>query len=146
MPRTEKQIAVKILEQPAAALAKNYHVSFGFRPSVVWVINYKAAGAMAIKVDGLESATTEGGLSFGANAAIAEVGSDGIFFEENGIQLKADAGLIRDNSAQVVVIAFRDLDGIQTIPVVEKARVSAYGKGKQFGQDASVSDEGLTTS
>ena len=146
MPRTEKQIAVKILEQPATALAKNLHVNFGFRPSVVWVLNYKAAGNMAIKVNGLESDTTEGGLNFGKNAALTEVGSDGIFFEETGIQLKADADLIRENSAKIVIIAFRDLDGIQTIPVVENERVKAFGSGKQFGQTADVSDEGLTTS
>ena len=109
------QVEAFYLDQPATAVAKNLDVNLGFRPAAVWVINYKAAGAMAIAVDGLEAAATEGGLRFGTNAAMAEVGNDGIYFTDNGIQLRGDTTLIRDNNANIVIIAFRSLRAPQSI-------------------------------
>ena len=109
---------------------------------MVWVINYKAAGRMAIAVDGLESTTTEGGLTFGANAAIAEVGDDGIFFIDNGIVLKKDTTLIRSNADNIVIIAFRSLRAPQ---VIDLSTVVAE-PSKKFAKDSGPLYEfGVTT-
>ena len=142
MSQTTSQVEIFYLKQPATALNKELIVNLGFRPHMVWVINYKAAAAMAIAVDGLESTTTEGGLTFGANAAIAEVGDDGIFFTDNGIVLKKDASLIRANAANIVIIAFRSLRAPQ---VIDLSTVVAEPSTK-FGKDSGpLYEYGVTT-
>ena len=141
------QMRVFILQQPATAVAKDIYLNCGWRPRVAWLINYKAAGTMAIKVDALESATTEGGLVFGVNAALAEVGSDGIFFVDNGLKLGQDATLITEDAAEVVVICFRDFFEAEKIDLsTAKTRVEPYGTGKQFDKDSigPLSDSGVS--
>ena len=143
----KEQMKVLVLTQPATAIAKNLHVNVGWRPKLAWVLNYKAAGTMAIAVDGLEASATEGGITFGVNAALAEVGSDGIYFEDYGITLKADAGLIRADAANIVVILFRNLADIGDIALALNPQVKPFGSGKQYNQtSSSLSNVGVTTS
>lgn len=118
------------LQQPSTALAKNLTVNLGWRPAMVWVINYKAAGAMAIAVDGEDVA---GGLTFGANASMAAA-TNGISFFDSGFKLGSHASLIRDDAAEVVCIAFRSLNPIAQVDLSDiEATPDAYGKGTQFG-------------
>ena len=128
------------LKQPATAIDKTISVNLGWRPKMVWVINYKVAGAMGIAIDGI--AAPAGGSTFGFGAAMAAVGSDGITFHDNGFKLGKDAALIKVDAAVIVCIAFRVLNPIAEFALsAAKASATAYGSGKQFEQDAlSLSD------
>ena len=131
-----EQIKMLRLQQPATALDKYLYVNVGWRPRMAWVMNYKAAGNMAVAVDGFQTATTEGGVSFGANAAQAEIGTDGITFTDKGIKLGKDATLIKEDAAELFVILFRNLSEIDEIDLSDsKENVAAYGSGKQFGDE-----------
>ena len=133
-------IDMLVLDQPAAAIAKNHTVNLGYRPVAVIVINYKAAGHMAVAIDGLNS-TVAGGLSFGRNAAMVAVGADGITFHENGIKLGQDASLITDNNAKIVILAFRTVRRFSEFDLSDaKATLDPIG-GKQFTKDSDVLSE-----
>ena len=105
-------IQILELDQPAVALAKNLTIHLGWRPAMVWVVNYKAAGRMAVAIDYASLHTVEGGLEFGRNAAMAEVGTDGITFHDNGFKLGQDAGLVTENGANIICVAFRSLNPV----------------------------------
>lgn len=130
MSASENQIQIIRLQQAAAALAKNLTVHLGWRPAMVWVMNYKAAGRMAVAIDGEAVA---GGLDFGRNAAMAAIGDDGISFHDNGFKLGQDADLIAEADAEIVCVAFRSLNPIAQFDLSDiPATPTAYGSGSQF--------------
>ena len=118
------------LQQGASALAKDLTISVGWRPAMAWVFNYKAAGVMAMAIDGEAVA---GGLTFGANAAMAAA-ADAITFHDKGIKLGAHATLVREDAAEIIVMLFRDLYPSGRIAVDSELPTtpSAFGTGKQF--------------
>ena len=139
------QVEVMVLKQGATALAKNLTVNFGFRPSFVMVFNYAADKRWAIAVDAQAAPT--GGVKMASDAtASAAVGVDGITFHENGIKLGQDADVVTENSAVVVIVAFRGLRvTVEEIDLTKVGTVlNAFGGGKQFGLTAgSLAETGV---
>ena len=136
------QGAVKILRlhQSSSALAKSVTINVGFRPAMAWVMDYKAAGDMALAIDG--ETGPAGGVKFGAGAAMAAVGTDGITFHDKGIVIGQDTDIMKIASAEIIVILFRD---INPIPAFALANVpvtpTAFGKGTQFKEAATTLGE-----
>ena len=110
MSTSQSQVEVMVLKQGTTAVAKKLTVNLGFRPAFVMVFNYKAAGRWAIAVDEQTASAMEGGIKMAnETAAAAAVGSDGITFHSNGIKLGQDADIVTENSAVIVIVAFRSL-------------------------------------
>ena len=131
------------MHQGSAALAKDVTINVGWRPAMAWVINYKAAGSMAVAVDG--EAVPAGGLSFGKNAAMDAVGSDGITFHDKGIKIGQDASIMTEIDAEIVAILFRDINPIAAFDLDDvPVTPTAFGTGKQFAQGAALSDVSVT--
>ena len=130
MSASQEQFKLLRLQQPATAVAKDLTINVGWRPAMAWVMNYKAAGNMAIAVDGEGVA---GGVSFGAGVAMAAT-TNGISFHDKGITLGSHATLVREDAAELIVMLFRDLSPIAQIALsgVEETD-SDFGKGEQYG-------------
>ncbi len=143
MSQVQEQFKMVLIEQAATAPNKNLHLNIGWRPSMVWVINYKAAGDMAVQVDtdkwSAAADAVNGGLNFGKNAAVAAVGTDGITITDKGVTLGTDANLIREDNANLIVLCFRNLTDIGLLKVADAPTVKdSFGKGTQFdGRDSS---------
>ena len=139
------QGAVKIIRmhQSATALAKNVTINVGWRPAMAWVIDFKAAGDMAMAIDG--ETGPAGGVKFGAGAAMAAVGADGITFHDKGIVIGQDTDIMKVASAEIVVILFRDIDPIAAFALANvPVTPTAFGKGKQFNQGAALNEVSVT--
>ncbi len=134
MSLSAESIKVVRITQQAAAAAKDYFVSLGWRPVLVWAINLKAAGSMAIAVDAFSDAGT--GVSFGKNAAMAAV-ADGITIEDNGVKIGQNANLFKDNDAEIVLLCIRNLHEVGNLNVADAtSRTDAFEAGEQYGEDA----------
>ena len=139
------QGAVKILRlhQSSTALAKNVTINVGFRPAMAWVMDYKAAGDMALAIDG--ETGPAGGVKFGAGAAMAAVGTDGITFHDHGIVIGQDTDIMKVASAEIVVILFRDINPIAAFALANvPVTPTAFGKGTQFKQAAALGEVSVT--
>lgn len=133
MSSAANPIEIIRIQQSDAAPAKSIRVRLGWRPGVVLVSNYKAAGRLAVAVDGFDAVV--GGMFFGHNAATTAVGADGITFFDEGFILGQDAALVRDNDAEILCIAMRSLSPVNVLKVAGAAStVKGFGSGTQFGR------------
>ena len=127
-------IKVIHLDQPATALAKNITINVGWRPSMAMVFNYAAAKRWAVAFDAGSGPT--GGLKMTTQtAASAAVGTDGITFHDKGIKLGKDADILTENNANVMVILFRDPEGVTkvTLSSLDSTPGKTFGDAKQYG-------------
>ena len=123
------------LAQPTTALAKNLTINVGWRPSMAMVFNYAADKDWAVAFDGISAPT--GGLKMNKDdTASAAVGADGITFHDKGIKLGQDAGIVTEASANIIVVLFRDIQGIAKVTLSDLDETKkAFGTGAQFKQD-----------
>ena len=134
MSLSAEQIKVVPVQQKAAAAAKDYFVALGWRPIMVWAINVKAGGTMAIAVDGFTDAGA--GVSFGDNAAMAAV-ANGITIEDTGVKIGQNADLFKDDGAEIVLVCFRNFQEGGILNIADAtSRTDPFETGKQYGSDA----------
>ena len=111
-----EQVKIIRVEQQSTAAAKDYRVRLGWRPAVVMVMNHKAAGILAIAVDGVTDAGKA--LSFGSDAAIAEQAT-AITIEDKGFKFGQNATLFKEDDAKLVFIALRNMFGAGVIDLAD---------------------------